>query len=68
MITLQQIDEECKDVNDPIFQHTGGSISSRQAEEILIQKGILATRENISEHNNADHSPAISLLRYMDKG
>ena len=55
--TLLQIDEECKDAKciQSFLQHTGSSISSRQAEEILIQKGILATRENISEQKNADH-------------
>lgn len=36
------------------LQHTGASISSRLAEESLLQKGLLASRENISEHDNPD--------------
>lgn len=36
------------------LQHTGGSISSRLAEDVLLHKGLLADRENISEHENPD--------------
>ena len=36
------------------LQHTGSSISSRLAEDILIEKGILYTRENVSPHENPD--------------
>lgn len=36
------------------LQHTGGSVSSRQAEDILTRKGLRVTRENISEHKNPD--------------
>jgi cystathionine gamma-synthase len=37
---------------DAFLQHTGGVISSRQAEDILLKKGHLLKRENISSHEN----------------
>ena len=50
--TWLQIPGQSKEVAqiESFLQHTGGIISSRQAEDILLKKGHLLNRENISGH------------------
>ena len=62
-----ELNEGSSDANKihSFLQHTGGSVSSRHAEDILTRKGLRVTRENISEHKNPDRFARRSWQKYM---
>ena len=54
--TWLQLPNGSKEIEDvsSFVQHIGASLSSRQAEEVLLNKGIIQEREEITEHESPD--------------